>query len=282
MPMPPNTQMPVANQAAADNASTASAARMQANTAQSAGSAMMSGPATAQKAAGVQAQEQGQIAAQAQSAEIQKSVGQAQQELQAVEIRNKEQNIVHQEAMAKRHTAQRAAMSKLGRDVEAELFDKVLAFDKTEEEARFSNQRQMADYMKIIAKDQQTTANYEQSVQAAVAKDIEMMGHALKTLEQFEMNNMAKEEYRLNKELQERIKRAKEVMNEKLAASRKKADKFKKQMGAAKMVVGAGAMYATGGTVGAGLAVQGANDAGVIDDETAAAGTAAVLSGAMS
>ena len=280
MPMPPNTQMPVANQAAADRASTASAARMQSNAAApSAGAAMMKGPAAAQAAAGAQAQEQGQIAAQAQSAEIQKSVGQAHGELQAVELRNKEQNIVHAETMAKRHTDQRAAMSRLGRDVEAELFTKVLAFDKTEREARFSNQRQMADYMKVIAKDQQTTANYQQSVQAAVAKDIEMMDHAMKTLQQFEMNNMSKESYRLDKELQERVKRAQEVIAAKLAESRKKAGKHKQMMGVAKMAVGAGAMYATGGTVGASMVASGAGDAGIISQEqAAAAGTVASVS----
>jgi hypothetical protein len=262
------TQMPVANQAAADRASTTSRARMQANSAApSAGAAMMAGPAAAQKAAGVQAQEQGQIAAQAQEAVVQKSVGQAQQELHNTQLRQKEQQTIHAEAMGKRHASAKNRMNSFGRDIKQKLFEDQLTFDKTERETRFANQRQMADFMSIKAADEQSIKNYEQSVQAAVQKDIIMMESAFKALQQAEIQAATDSNRRLDKESAARIKKAKEILEAKIKKSRRRGAYVKQGLGVAKMAVGATAMYYTGGTVGGSLVVSGGSEAVAAEQE---------------
>lgn len=257
-----NTNMPVANQAAADRASTTNRARMQANTAQSAGQAMMSGPAVAQKAAGQAAQAQGQIAAQAQQTVIQKSVGQAQSDLHAADLRHKEQQTIHTEAMANRHTSLKSKMSELGRDVKKELLDDQLEFDKSQRETRFKTQRQLQDFMNIKGMDQQAMKNYQQSVEAAIQKDVHMMESAYKTLVQAESQASTDRNRMLDKEANARIKQAKKVLEEKLAKSRRRAGTFKRNMGIAKTAAGVGLMFVPGGqAAGASLAVSGASDA---------------------
>lgn len=257
-----NTQMPVANQAAADRASTANRARMQANTAQSAGSAMMSGPAAAQKAAGAAATAQGDIAASAQQAEVQKSVSQAQGDLHNAQLRHAEQQTVHKEAMAQRHTSLRSKMSSLGRDVKQKLLDDQLEFDKTQREARFKTQRQLQDFMTVKAMDQQAMKNYQQEVQAAIQKDVMMMESAYKTLVQAEAQAQTDRNRKLDKEANARIKRAKEIIEEKLRKSRKRAGVMKRNMGVVKGAAGVGLMFVPGGqAAGASLAVSGASDA---------------------
>ena len=262
------TQMPIANQAAADRASTTSRARMQANaSAPSAGAAMMAGPAQAQKAAGIQATEQGQIAAEAQTAVVQKSVGQAQQELHATDLRQKEQQTIHAESMEKRHTAMKSKVAALGRDVKQKLLDDQLEFDETEREARFKSQRQLQDFLTIKAVDQQAMKNYEQSVQAAIQKDVMMMESAYKSLVQAENQHFEDKNRRLDKESNERIKKAKEVIEANLKKSRRRGAYVKQGLGVAKMAVGATAMYYTGGTVGGSLVVSGGSEAVAAEQE---------------
>lgn len=253
--------MPIANQAAADRASVASRARMQSNLAMSSGQAMMSGPAVAQKAAGVQAQEQGQIAAQAKRAEIQADVGQAQQELHATDLRMREQQANHEEQMATRHTEQRNKLRMLGRDVEQKLLEDTLKFDKTEREARFANQRQLSDFLKTQAHDEQVIANYQQSVKAALDKDLIMMRGAFRALEAAEQHQFSLDERERNKELQDKIRAYKEDLQRKLDEQKKKNDSWGNMMAAGKMVVG-GALLATGvgGAAGATLLASGASD----------------------
>jgi hypothetical protein len=254
-------KMPVANQAAADRASTASRARMQSNLAMSSGQAMMSGPAVAQKAAGAQAQEQAQIVAQAGQAQVQQTAGQAQAELAQAALRQREQNAINSEEMAKRHDSQRAKLASFGRDVEQELLTKQLSFDKTQREDRFADQRQLADFVRMEAADEQSLRNYTQAVEAAIDKDITMLESAYKTLVQAEYGEFADREQTLDEESMARIKNAKKKIKADLDKAKKKAKTTKGWMAAIKIGAGA-ALIATGVGVGAGtsLAVSGAVD----------------------
>ena len=256
------TQMPIANQEAADRASTTSRARMQANaSAPSAGAAMMAGPAAAQKAAGVQAQEQGQIVAQAQDAVVQKSVGQAQQELHDTELRQKEQQTIHAEAMGKRHASAKNRMNSFGRDIKQKLFEDQLTFDKTEREAKFANQRQMSDFMSIKAADEQSMKNYEQAVQAAIQKDIIMLESAFNALSHAEVEAAGDENKRLDKEANARVAAAKKAIAARLKRSRGRAAYTKQGIGVLKVAAGAYIATLPGGqAAGGSLAMQGGSE----------------------
>jgi len=271
MPMPPNTQMPVANQAAADRASTASAARMQATAAMSAGQAMMSGPAVAQQAAGGQAQEQGQIAAQAQGATIQKSVGQAQQELHQTEIQNKERQIIHAEAMATRHSTQANKLNALGRDVKQKLLDNVMQFQEMNRQQKFIDQRNLEDFLTSKEVDKQTMLDYKQAVQASIDQEIEMMNHALITLTQAMQSDFMTAEFEKDEQLKQRVAMAAKAAKARLAKAKAKAGKFKKEMGFMKMAAGTAIIVGSGGTAtgaGAGLIASGAGDAEIIGGDS--------------
>jgi hypothetical protein len=99
----------------------------------------------------------------------------------------------------------------------AEVFDNNLKFQQDELGRSSLNDRQLADYAVLTARNQEELANYEQQVAVAYERKQGIMKQAFAVLEQYEKQLFEAEQTEANQELQRRIALAKKKQADDLA-----------------------------------------------------------------
>ena len=159
---------------------------------------------------------------------------------------------------------QREQVAALGEDVANQLFDSNMRFERDEMGRKFSNERQLQDYLVLNSQNEQEFLSKAQEMQQVAEREIYMLEHAQKVMMQSLEQGYLKEKQKLDNASREKIARYIADM-EKAIADKKRKAAARGQMitggvqvlgGAAMMAVGAGLTPFTAGT-SAGLVVAG-------------------------
>ena len=252
-------QMPVANKRAAQQVESANQIALQ----QSMKGAGAGAPVNAGDIQGLAAQQAGQSAqlgAAVQAGDATRVAQTAQRDMQTQQISQEEQNVTNQIAQSKARTDAEAQLSALGRDIQENILDKNLALDERTNQLKFTNERQLADTIATIARDEndlnsklqemkQASEIRAQAAQFAADSYAQAMEFASKDRQLSADEDLMADLARRKKEAEENVRRAK-----------KKAGVTSKIIGAATAVAGAAiAAYVPGGqAAGAGMVVSGA------------------------
>lgn len=113
-----------------------------------------------------------------------------------------------------------------------ELFDKQMTFRRDESGRTLFNQRQLADYAILNARNEEQLRNYSQSMQLASQRKIQMMEMAYKKMVQDLEQKSAMEKGQLDFESQQRMQQAINDMNNRIATSKRAAEAEKAKWGA--------------------------------------------------
>ena len=249
------SQMPVADQEAAQRAEAARLIGLQSQLGQvTAEQAATAGPGLAQQVGAEQVAQAGQDALRVGQAQAGETVAQAGRDFASNQIAEQERRIIEQEAAEVKRMDQEARLAGLGRDIKEKIIDRRRRFDTSEGEARFATQEQLMDYTIANAKKDEDFADYASTVEIALNKDLQMMNEAYAQFEQKERQMLASGEAELNRESLTRIRAKKAWLAEQKRKTEAKAAKHGKLMRAGKFVVGAAitavSVFATGASGG--------------------------------
>jgi hypothetical protein len=257
-------QMPVANKRAAQQVEAANQIALQ----QSLKGAGAAAPVNAGDIQGLAAQQAGQAAqlgAAQQAAEAGRVAQTAQRDMQTQQISQDEQNVTNQLAQDKARTDSEAQLASLGRDIQENILDKNLALDERTGQLKFTNERQLADTIAAIARDEDDLNQKLQEMQQASEIRVQATSFAAdsyaQAIEFASKDRILSADQDLMKDLNARRKKAEEDARK----AKKNAAATGNIIGAAKVVAGAAIVYsswATGGTttaMGAGMMVDGAS-----------------------
>jgi hypothetical protein len=175
---------------------------------------------------------------------------------------------------------QREQVAALSQDVSNQLFDSNMRFERDEMGRKFSNERQLQDYLILNAQNEQALMDKAQEMQQVVEREIYMLEHAQKVLMQALEQGFLSEKQKLDNASREKIARYIADM-EKAIEDKKRKAAARGQMitggvqllgGVAMMAVGSTMTVASGGALtpvgasmvvgGAGMAAQGGATAG--------------------
>jgi hypothetical protein len=149
---------------------------------------------------------------------------------------------------------QREDISKLGRDVKSELFDKNMAFEKDELGRKFNNERQLADYAVASAKSDIELGQRMQAMQQAAQKDIIVLEAAQRALAQ-ELEQTSKNKTRkINADVQRQLAARHAALSREI--ERKKARAANTQLIIKAASIGAVALIPGAQPVAAGMAAS--------------------------
>ena len=254
-------QMPIANKAAAKRVKAGQAVQVQQQL--KAAGATPTGPGAIQTAAAGFAGQQAQADVAGQAAENARIANTAQQGFQQETLRTEETNLQKQAELETVRAETEVRLAEAGRDIESKLLDKELSFNEITREAEFANERQLADYMAMHAKDEEDFKN--KSAEMIRASDAKI--HTLERANEVLLKNMTNEfksgQAKLDRATQDRIRKAQAVLAAKIAKEKKKNNQIGKAIGAVKIVAGVAIAAYSGGTAsaaGGAVAASGASD----------------------
>ena len=132
-------------------------------------------------------------------------------------------------------------------------------------EAEFANERQMADYMALHAKDEEDFKNKAADMMRASEAKIYSLERASSVMLKAMANDFKSGQAQLDRDTQDRIRAAQKALADKIAKEKKKNNQMRKAIGAVKVVAGVVIGVVTswtgvGAAAGASLAVQGASE----------------------
>lgn len=163
-------------------------------------------------------------------------------------------------------------LNRIGLDVKQKIFDSRLQFEKDENGRKFSNDRQLADYMAATARTDQEFQARAREVQQATERKIQLMqiaqAQVIRELEQAQKSSEGAKNFEHQKELQGIRDALAEKIRKEQAAAKNKAAMWQ----AAGTIVGAGA--------GAAIAGPGGYAAGAAAGATIGGGLATAFGGA--
>jgi len=242
-------QKPITNGAAAGRAEAANKVSMQQQMGRmTAQQAMQGGPQQAQQAGAMAAEAQGQVAVQAAEAQANDQLRQAANEMQSSQLEQQKRNIVAEENLTKKTIKQEEELSAMGREFKADLFDSRRDFAEEQGEARFTDHTQNLALAQELQLSEIELQDYGREVMQAAEMDVAVMNHAYETLVAEETRLSQQVDSAANRASLARIQEYKEALAEERQKSQAKANKFKKQLGAATFVVAAGVTIATSGS----------------------------------
>lgn len=256
-------QMPVANQQAAQQAEAARQIQQQRQIQQlSAGQIMMGGGSAAQQMGAQAAQQAGAVQSQLAQQAAQQSLVDADRARQQNELMEKQNEAIKRNMLERKRMDQEASLNRLGRDIKRKLSDDRRSFEQTARGEKFTNIRQLADYMIQYTQNEETWKSQAQAIQQASQQKIALMEQAYNVFAREESQLVQSGEAELNRESVARVRAKKEEMARRLQEAKKKAGYTKKLMGGVTFVAGAviTAVAAVGSvwTGGASLAAAGA------------------------
>lgn len=144
---------------------------------------------------------------------------------------------------------QRDDLHALGKDLNGKLFDSTMRFEEDEIGRKFSNERQLQDYMVSNAKSDIALKDQMREMQQVADREIYMMEAAYKALEQEEKQKFKSGEQSKGQAHMQKVRHAKEEMARSIRKKKAKRDNRKAILTGVGTVVGAVVGgYFTGGT----------------------------------
>lgn len=235
--------MPVANQKVAEQRKQAQVLQLQNATAAAPAAAPVQ--QQAQQAGAAVTQNQGAALIDAAKQNVQQGGQLAQQgaQVQQADISQKLNALKNQATTEQQSSVERFA--NMDQDAKKKIFDSRLKFAEDESGRKFLNDRQLADYAKLNAKNDQEYQSYAQAAQQAQQRSQQVMETAYKKIEQqLDIQNQLGTQER-NNDLQMKLAQAKNDMKKAMASAAAQAQNRAQ-------------VYSTGGTlIGAGLGAFG-------------------------
>ena len=256
MPLPKSP--PATNKAAADKNKAANAIHMQD---QFKAGAAPQDTSSLQKLGAAFTGEQRSQDVQASGAEAAKAVEGIGREQKAGELEQSEQNIKDQEQLNKSIESQKSALIDMDIGITEDEFADEMTIKTLNEQQDFQNETQLMDLARLaVDSDEEFLELSEESYQRTT-RQLKEDEWELDVYDRIANDKALSKKIAADASLSQEIDDARRAAEEKAAQSKAKAAKQGKALAATKVVVGAAAMYSSGGTVGSNLVVEGGLEA---------------------
>lgn len=215
------------------------------------------GPGAAQQLGAQSVQNKGQIALQTAQQTGKQTAQVGQLGLQQKGVEAQQQLGQQQRQVSGKQREYQDRLSALGSDLKNKLLDDQLQFRQDERGRAFLNDRQLADWTALNARNQEEFQNYQQTIEQAYSRKLQMLQQADNLLKQQLEQSFKTGEQGKNQEQQVKLAKMKRAMEKKIADEQAKAANRAGIFGAAGTIAGAvvGSMVAPGAGTAAGAMV---------------------------
>ena len=252
-------QMPVANQAVADQKTAANALQMQQQMGRvSASQALSGGMQAAQQMGAELAQKQGQVMAQKAQSDAQKLAQDSQNQMRHAQLAQHSKNLEIKKQLEQNRMAKEKQLNAMGRDIQHKIIDAQHRFQQTARGIQLGDERQYEDFLTMKQVSDQEWQSHQQHVEQQLKSKLQMLDFAYDYFKRKHEESFKEGQRQADKASQDRIEAALAALERERKKAARGLGRTNKMMGVAKVALGAYRVYSGDVTGGGSMIASGA------------------------